>query len=146
MLSRHKVTFIACFSCVFPFIGIILTEENSCEFCLHSAVLLYVRGVWHLSFGSGHQRELCLMYLHSCRPQCPPCYLHLTVWEFSLREGRLPYCLHSERCSNPCRGRAISKFSRLCNVGLEFKQKSAVVNIEFLRCSWSHKQWQNACK
>lgn len=47
MLSRHKVTFIAS-----PFIGIALTEENSCEFYLHSAVLLCVRGVWHLSWGT----------------------------------------------------------------------------------------------
>lgn len=95
MLSRHKVTFIACFGCMFPFMGITLTGENSCEFYLHSAVLLCVRGDLHLSSGSGHQHGQCLMYLHGCSPQCTPCYLHLTAWECSLREGCLPYCLHS---------------------------------------------------
>lgn len=52
-----------------------------------SCVLLCVRGVWHLSWGSGHQHGWCLMDLHSCSPQCN---LHLTVWEFSLDRDICP--------------------------------------------------------
>lgn len=31
-----------------------------------------------------------------------------------------------------------TKFKRLYNAGLEFRQKNAVGNLEFVRCKWSH--------